>query len=80
MHVNVGHLDANLDIASKYQVPVQRGVPLIAVLSDKGALLYAQKIGEGEALSRNTESSSVTRFLARWKPGTAGCSTVMVNC
>jgi thiol:disulfide interchange protein len=80
VHVNVGHLDANLDIASKYQVPVQRGVPLIAVLSDKGALLYAQKIGEGEALSRNTESSSVTRFLARWKPGTAGCSTVMVNC
>jgi thiol:disulfide interchange protein len=80
VHVNVGHLDVNLDIAEKYQVPVQRGVPLIAVLSDKGALLYAQKIGEGEALSRTTESSAVTRFLARWKPGTAGCSAVMVNC
>ena len=79
VHVNIGHMDANLDIAQKYQVPVQRGVPLLAVLSDKGALLYAQKIGEGESMSR-TESSAVTSFLVRWKPGTAGCSAVLLNC
>ncbi len=80
VHVNVGHMDANLDIAEKYQIPVERGVPLLAVLSDKGALLYAQKRGEGEALSRTESSSSVTEFLVRWKPVTAGCSAVMLNC
>jgi len=79
VHVNVGHMDANLDIAQKFQVPVQRGVPLLAVLSEKGTLLYAQKIGEGEAMSR-TESSAVTSFLVRWKPAKAGCSAVMLNC
>jgi thioredoxin 1 len=79
VHVNIGHLDANLDIAQKFQVPVQRGVPLLAVLSENGTLLYAQKIGEGEAMSR-TQSSAVTSFLVRWKPAKAGCSAVMLNC
>jgi len=80
VHVNVGHVDTNLDIAEKYQVPVKRGVPLLAVLSDKGTLLYAQKRGEGEAMSRTESPSAVTSFLVRWKPATAGCSAVMLNC
>jgi thioredoxin 1 len=36
-------MDINLDIASRYQVPLDRGVPALAVLSDKGKLLYSQK-------------------------------------
>jgi len=79
VHVNVGHMDANLDIAQKYQVPLDRGVPALAVLSDKGVLLFSQKSGEFEAM-RRMESSAVTSFLSRWKPGSAGCSTVMLNC
>jgi hypothetical protein len=50
------------------------------VLSDKGTLLYAQKRGEGEAMSRTESPSAVTSFLVRWKPATAGCSAVMLNC
>ncbi len=80
VHVNIGHMDANLDIAEKYQVPLERGVPALAVLSDKGALLYSQKSGEFEAMRRMESSSPVTSFLVRWKPGTPGCSAVMVNC
>jgi thiol:disulfide interchange protein len=79
VHVNIGHMDANLDIAQKFKVPLERGVPALAVLSENGALLFSQKSGEFEAM-RSMESSAVTSFLARWKPATAGCSAVMLNC
>jgi len=79
VHVNIGHMDVNVDIAEKYHIPLQRGVPAIAVLSDKGALLYSQKSGEFEAM-RRMDPASVTTFLAQWKPSNAGCSAVMVNC
>jgi len=79
VHVNIGHMDANLDLASRYQVPLNKGVPALAVLSEKGRLLYSQKSGEFEAM-RRMESSAVTQFLVQWKPVQPGCSTVMVSC
>ena len=79
VHINIGHMDINEDIAEKYQVPLHKGVPALAVLSEKGALLYSQKAGEFEAM-RRMESSAVTNFLVQWKPVKEGCSTVMVNC
>ena len=79
VHINIGHMDENVDIAEKYQVPLHRGVPALAVLSDKGTLLYSQKAGEFEAM-RRMESSAVTNFLVQWKPVKPGCSAVMINC
>ena len=79
VHVNVGHIDANLDLAEKYGVPLHKGVPALAVLSDHGALLYSQKNGEFEAM-RHMESSALTDFLVQWKPSHPGCSAVVVNC
>ena len=79
VHVNIGHTDTNLDIAGQYQIPLEKGVPAIAVLSDKGKLLYSQKGGEFEAM-RRMDPSAVTSFLVQWKPAKAGCSAVMVNC
>jgi len=79
VHVNIGHMDTNLDIAGQYQVPLDRGVPALAVLSEKGKLLYSQKSGEFEAM-RRMEPSTVTNFLVQWKPAKEGCSAVMVNC
>jgi thiol:disulfide interchange protein len=76
--VNIGHMDANLDIAQQYEVPLNRGVPALAVLDEHGKLLYSQKGGEFEAMSR-MESAEVTRFLVQWKPEQP-CSAVMVNC
>jgi len=78
VHVNIGHMDANLDIAQKYEVPLRRGVPALAVLDEKGKLLYSQKGGEFEAMSR-MESAQVTKFLVQWEPEKP-CSTVTVNC
>jgi thiol:disulfide interchange protein len=79
VHVNIGTMDANLDLAGRYRIPLEKGVPALAVLSEKGRLLYSQKDGEFEAMSR-MESSAVTKFLLQWKPARPGCSTVMVNC
>jgi thiol:disulfide interchange protein len=79
VHVNIGRMDANLDLAEKYAVPIDRGVPALAVLGEHGQLLYSQKNGEFEAM-RRMESSSVTDFLTKWKPTRPGCSVVAATC
>jgi thioredoxin 1 len=66
VHVNVGHMNANLEIANEYDVPLNKGVPALAVLSDTGQLLYSQKGGEFESM-RSMDSSAVTKFLLQWK-------------
>jgi thioredoxin 1 len=66
VHVNIGHMDANVDIASRYEIPLDRGVPALAVLDRRGKLLYSQKSGEFEAM-RGMHSAAVTNFLNRWK-------------
>ena len=78
VHVNIGHMDANLDLARQYEVPLEKGVPALAVLDEHGKLLYSQKRGEFEAMSR-MESAALTRFLVQWEPEKP-CSVVMVNC
>ena len=79
VHVNIGHMDVNQDIADQYQVPLSKGVPALAVLSERGKLLYSQRTGEFESM-RRMDPASVTSFLVQWKPAKAGCSAVMVNC
>lgn len=77
--INVGQLDQNVGLAARYGIPLKKGVPALAVLSDHGALLYSQKNGEFEAMGR-MQSSSVTQFLVKWRPERSGCSTVVINC
>jgi len=79
VHVNVGHMDENVELAEKYGVPLEKGVPALAVLSDKGQLLFSQKTGQFEAM-RRMQSSAVTEFLVQWKPVKPGCSAVVVTC
>jgi thiol:disulfide interchange protein len=67
VHINVGHFDKNTDLAEKYQIPLNKGVPALAVLSASGKLLYSQKNGEFEAM-RRMDAASVTQFLNEWKP------------
>jgi thiol-disulfide isomerase/thioredoxin len=71
VHVNVGHMDQNQKIAERYQVPLAKGVPALAVLDEHGKLLYSQRSGEFEAM-RRMDPSSVTSFLLQWKPARAG--------
>ena len=67
VHVNIGRLDQNLDLAERYQIPLKKGVPALAVLDSDGKLLYSQRTGEFEAM-RRMQSSAVTEFLTQWKP------------
>jgi thiol:disulfide interchange protein len=67
VHVNIGRMDQNLDLAERYQIPLKKGVPALAVLDSDGRLLYSQRTGEFEAM-RRMQSSAVTEFLTQWKP------------
>jgi len=71
VHINIGHMDQNQNIAERYQVPIAKGVPALAVLDQHGKLLYSQRSGEFEAM-RRMESSAVTNFLLQWKPAKRG--------
>jgi thioredoxin 1 len=77
--INIGHEDTNLDVARQYGVPIDKGVPALAVLGPDGKLLFSQRNGEFEAM-RRMESSSVTEFLVEWRPAHPGCSAVVVDC
>lgn len=64
--IDIGHMDKNVDIAEHYKVPLQKGVPALAVLDVHGQLLYSQTNGEFESM-RRMDPNSVTTFLQRWK-------------
>lgn len=67
VHIDIGHIDKNLDVAKKYDVPLDRGVPAIAVLDSDGKLLFSQKRGEFEA-ARSLVPEDILAFLNKWKP------------
>jgi|SRR5882757_532008 len=66
VHVFIGHMDKNIDVAEKYGVPINKGVPALAVISPSGKVLYSQRTGEFEDM-RHMDAQSVTDFLDRWK-------------
>jgi thioredoxin 1 len=67
VHVDIGQADKNLDIAKQYDVPLDRGVPAIAVLGSDGKVLFSQKRGEFEA-ARSMAPEDILDFLNKWKP------------
>jgi thioredoxin 1 len=64
--IDIGRMDKNVDVAQRYNVPLQKGVPALAVLDSHGRLLYSQTNGEFEKM-RHMDSNSVTEFLQQWK-------------
>jgi thiol:disulfide interchange protein len=79
VHINIGRMDENLDIAERFGIPVTLGVPALAVLSPNGKILYGQRGGEFSHMGK-MEPAAVTRFLVQWRPPKAGCSVMVVNC
>jgi thiol:disulfide interchange protein len=63
VHVNIGHMDKNVDVAKRYKVPITRGVPALAVIDAQGVLLYSEREKEFE----HTTPEAVTALLNRWK-------------
>lgn len=66
LHVDIGEGDKNLDLLKKYKIPLDKGVPAVAILSSDGRLLYSSGEGEFEAARRMMKKDLVA-FLLLWK-------------
>lgn len=68
VHVDIGDDGKkNNDLAAEYQIPLEKGVPAVAILGADGKLLYSQKNGEWES-ARLLDPDEVIAFLDKWKP------------
>lgn len=66
LHVDIGEGDKNLDLLKKYKVPLEKGVPAVAILGGDGGLLYSSGDGEFEA-ARKIMKKDLVAFLLRWE-------------
>jgi thioredoxin-related protein len=67
VHVDIGRADKNLDIAAKYKINLDKGVPALAVLDPAGRLLYHDPGGFFEH-ARGMTTKAVADFLEQWAP------------
>jgi thioredoxin family protein len=67
VNIDIGEGNKNLDLAAHYEVPLNRGVPAVAVLDSTGKLLYSQQSGEWER-ARALAPEDLVQFLKKWKP------------
>jgi thioredoxin 1 len=68
VHVDIGDDGKkNNDLAAEYKVPLDKGVPALAVLAPDGKLLYSQQNGEWES-ARSMDPDDIITFLNKWKP------------
>ncbi len=68
VHVDIGEGNKNLDLAKQYKIPLEKGVPAVAILGSEGKLLYGSRAGEFEA-ARKMMKQDLVAFLKRWKQG-----------
>jgi thioredoxin 1 len=72
-HYEVVHVDIgddgkkNNDLAQEFQVPLEKGVPALAVVDASGKLVVSQKNGEFED-ARAMTPEAILEFLDKWKP------------
>ena len=62
--VNVGHFDKNLDVAKSSGVPLEKGIPAVAIISTRNEVLYATRDGE-LADARKMGDNGIYEFFKR---------------
>jgi thioredoxin 1 len=68
VHVDIGpDGKKNADVAQQFDVPLDKGVPALAVIESDGKLMVSQKNGEFED-ARALTPETLLEFLNRWKP------------
>ena len=67
VHVDIGEYNKNLELAKKYDVPLEKGVPAAAILDGDGTLVVSQKNQEFEK-ARSMSPEDILAFLNKWKP------------
>jgi ketosteroid isomerase-like protein len=70
VHINIGEGESNSDLANRFQVPLDKGVPSLAVIDGSGQLITSQKQGEFESAEK-IGIEDVRAFLNHWKPPSA---------
>ena len=66
VHVDIGEGDKNLDLVKKYKTTLEKGVPVVVVLSADGSALYSSDDGEFEA-ARSMMKKDLVAFLRHWR-------------
>ena len=66
VHVDIGEVNKNLDLATQYKIPLEKGVPAVAILGSDGKLLYGSRDGEFEA-ARKMMKKDLVAFLKQWQ-------------
>jgi thioredoxin 1 len=66
VHVDISEGEKNLDLVKRYKIPLDKGVPAVAILGSDGKLLYSSGDGEFEA-ARKMMKKELLAFLTRWK-------------
>jgi thiol:disulfide interchange protein len=67
IHVNIGEGEKNAELVKEYKIPLEKGVPAVAVLDSEGKLLFSSGQGEFEA-ARRMLKKDLLAFLQRWSP------------
>jgi len=71
VHVNIGEDGKqNGALATKYGIPLEKGVPAVAVLGRDGKLLFSDRQAEFEK-ARSMDPDDIAAFLNKWKPGSS---------
>jgi hypothetical protein len=69
VHVDIGDDGKkNGDVAKEFDTPLDKGVPVLAVIDSEGRVVYSQKNGEFED-ARSLTPQALLEFLNKWKPG-----------
>jgi hypothetical protein len=71
VHVDLGQEEEkNSDLVKQYEIPLNKGVPALAVAESDGKLVVSQKNGEFED-ARALSPEALAEFLNKWKPSKA---------
>ncbi len=65
VHVNIGRGETNVDLANKYHIPIDKGVPSIAVVAPNGTWLYSTQHGEISP-TRRMPATTIVGMLENW--------------
>jgi thiol:disulfide interchange protein len=66
VHVDIGEGEKNQDLMAKYQVPIEKGVPAVAILKADGSMIYSSGNGEFES-ARSMIKKDLVAFLQHWR-------------
>jgi thioredoxin 1 len=68
VHVDLGeNEEKNADLVKQYEIPLNKGIPALAIAESDGKLVVSQKNGEFED-ARGLTPEVLLEFLNKWKP------------